>query len=154
MGRAKVRAVIFDLDDTLLDHSSALRLAVSDLYSVRPELITKFPSEEKFYRAWQEAQDKHYSAYLRGSLSHAEQKIFRIREVWQPIANLSEAECFQVYDHFQTLYESHWRIFPDVFPCLEALVPLKVGLISNGWAPQQKRKLLKENLYQIGRAHV
>lgn len=143
-----IRAVIFDLDDTLLDHATAIRAAVTELYSQRPELITKFADEPQFQKAWVEVQDKHYPSYLRGAISHAEQKILRIRELWQPLANLSETQCFQIYDHFQMLYAKNWKIFPDVFPCLEAIVPAKIGLISNGWGKQQREKLALEELHK------
>ncbi|MGZ3654810.1 MAG: HAD family hydrolase [Bdellovibrionota bacterium] len=141
-----IRAVLFDLDDTLIDHTTAIRAAVTELYAQRPELITKFTEEPAFQKAWVDVQDKYYPAYLRGSMSHAEQKILRIRELWQPLANLTEEGCFQIYDHFQMLYAKNWKIFPDVFPCLEALVPLKIGLISNGWGRQQREKLELEGL--------
>jgi putative hydrolase of the HAD superfamily len=145
---AGIRAAIFDLDDTLLDHTTAIRTAVSELYAQRPELTSKFPDEPSFQKAWVEVQDKHYPSYLRGAISHAEQKILRIRELWQPIANLTETACFQVYDHFQMLYAKNWKIFPDVFPCFEALFPMKLGLISNGWGRQQREKLELEGLHK------
>jgi putative hydrolase of the HAD superfamily len=141
-----IRAVLFDLDDTLIDHTTAIRAAVTELYAQRPELTTKFTDEAAFQKAWVDVQDKYYPAYLRGSMSHAEQKILRIRELWQPLANLTEEGCFQIYDHFQMLYAKNWKIFPDVFPCLEALEPLKIGLISNGWGRQQREKLELEGL--------
>jgi putative hydrolase of the HAD superfamily len=143
-----IRAVIFDLDDTLVDHTTAIRAAVTELYSQRPELTSKFTDEAQFQKAWVDVQDKHYPSYLRGSISHAEQKILRIRELWQPLANLTEEQCFQIYDHFQMLYAKNWKVFPDVLPCFEALVPLKLGLISNGWGKQQREKLELEELHK------
>ena len=148
MAADRIRAVIFDLDDTLLDHTTAIRAAVTELYSQRPELTSKFTDEAQFQVAWVEVQDKHYPSYLRGSISHAEQKILRIRELWQPLANLTEEACFQIYDHFQMLYGKNWKLFPDVFPCLEAIIPLKVGLITNGWGKQQREKLRLEGLHK------
>lgn len=147
MPAVPIRAVIFDLDDTLIDHTTAIRGAVADLYANRPELLTKFPDEASFQRAWVAVQDKHYPSYLRGSLTHAEQKILRIRELWQPLANLSEEQCFQIYDHFQALYAQKWQLFPDTLPCLENLVPLKLGLITNGYE-NQRRKLELEELHK------
>lgn len=146
MPGSRIRAVIFDLDDTLVDHTTAIRAAVTELYGQRPELASKFADEAAFQKAWVEVQDKHYPGYLRGTLTHAEQKILRVRELWQPLANLSDEGCFQIYDHFQTLYAKNWKLFPDVFPCLEAIQPMKVGLISNGWGKQQREKLGLEGL--------
>jgi putative hydrolase of the HAD superfamily len=148
MPAPRIRAVIFDLDDTLIDHTTAIRTAVTELYGQRPELTSKFTSEAAFQKAWVEAQDKYYPGYLRGTLTHAEQKILRIRELWQPIANLDEEGCFQIYDHFQMLYAKNWKLFPDVFPCLEAIQPAKIGLITNGWGRQQREKLELEGLHK------
>ncbi len=142
-----IRAVIFDLDDTLIDHASAIRDAVKALYAERPELADKYPDEGSFERAWIEVQDKHYPSYLRGSLTHAEQKILRIRELWQPLSNLSEEQCFNIYDHFQLLYAQKWQVFPDAVPCLENLFPLKLGLITNGYE-NQRRKLELDELHK------
>jgi len=144
---APIRAVIFDLDDTLIDHTTAIRAAVTELYGQRPELTSKFPDEPSFQKAWVSVQDKYYPSYLRGSLSHAEQKILRIRELWQPLANLSEEGCFQIYDHFQMLYAQKWQLFPDTLPCLANLFPMKLGLITNGWE-NQRRKLELEELHK------
>lgn len=142
-----IRAVIFDLDDTLIDHTTAIRGAVTELYAQRPELTTKFIDEAAFQKAWVEVQDKHYPSYLRGSLTHAEQKILRMRELWQPLANLTEEKCFQIYDHFQSLYAQKWQLFPDTLPCIENLVPFKLGLITNGYE-NQRRKLEIEELHK------
>ncbi len=147
MKREAIRAVIFDLDDTLIDHTTAIRGAVTELYAQRPELSTKFADEASFQKAWVSVQDKHYPSYLRGSLTHAEQKILRIRELWQPLANLTEEKCFQIYDHFQMLYAQKWQLFPDTLPCIANLFPFKLGLITNGWE-NQRRKLELEELHK------
>jgi putative hydrolase of the HAD superfamily len=143
---AAIRAAIFDLDDTLLDHTTAIRAAVAGLYADRAELAQKYPTEALFQDAWTEAQDRHYPSYLRGTVSHAEQKILRIRELWDQLANLDTTGCFEIYDLFQAHYAKNWKIFPDALPCLEALAPLRLGLISNGWGRQQREKLKLEGL--------
>ncbi len=142
-----IKGVIFDLDDTLIDHTTAIRGAVTELYAQRPELTTKFPDEPSFQKAWVLVQDKYYPQYLRGSLTHAEQKILRMRELWQPLANLTEEKCFQIYDHFQMLYAQKWQLFPDTLPCIANLFPLKLGLITNGYE-NQRRKLEVEELHK------
>ena len=141
-----IRAVIFDLDDTLIDHTTAIRAAVRELYANHPELTPKYVSEVEFQRAWIDVQEKHYPFYLKGKISHAEQKIRRIREHWDQLAIFTIDQCFQIYDEFQAYYAKHWKIFPDVFPCLEAIRPAKIGLITNGWGKQQRAKLDLENL--------
>jgi len=147
MRKERIKAVLFDLDDTLVDHTSAIRAAVSAIYSHYSILAQKFPDEAAFQRAWIAVQDKHYPSYQRGGLTHAEQKILRLRELWQPLANLGEEDCFAIYDKFQEFYAANWQIYGDVFPCLEALFPLKLGLITNGW-DNQRRKLEIEKLHE------
>ena len=66
MSSARIRAVLFDLDDTLVDHTNAIRGAVADLYKNRPELSSKFLDEATFQAAWVNVQDKYYPVYLRG----------------------------------------------------------------------------------------
>lgn len=141
-----IRAVFFDLDDTLIDHTTAIRAAVAGLYAQHSELHEKFPNEIQFQRAWLEAQNRHYPLYLHGKISHAEQKILRLRELWEGVRDLADTKCFALYDEFQAVYAKSWRVFPDVYPCIEALRPAKLGIISNGWGRVQREKLALEKL--------
>ena len=39
----QAKAILFDLDDTLIDHQGALNLAIKDVYDTRQELKAAFP---------------------------------------------------------------------------------------------------------------
>ena len=63
-----VTAVLFDLDDTLVDHSSAMRQAAGILAR---ETGVGIP-EDQFYAQWKSTHAAMYPLYLRGEISHTE----------------------------------------------------------------------------------
>ena len=52
-------------------------------------------------------------------------------------------DCFALYERH---YRLHWTLFDDVLPCLQALSQHRIGIISNGNAEQQKRKLAQTGI--------
>jgi len=73
-------AVLFDLDDTLIDHTAAFRLATAALY----DSVASPLSLEQFHSAWSASLKRQFDRYLAGELSYGEQRLARIREVIDP----------------------------------------------------------------------
>jgi putative hydrolase of the HAD superfamily len=71
----------------------------------------------------------------------------RVHELFGRIGwELSDREaddCFALYERH---YRRHWTLFDDVLPCLQALSQHRIGIISNGSAEQQKRKLAQTGI--------
>src|SRR5262249_39546556 len=123
--------IFFDIDDTLGDHESAVQVAVS-------RFLEHFAHElrsprEQFLNTWSEVSEKNNELYLQGKISLLELKRNRMREVFaqtgQVLSNEDADRRFQIY-HDQ--YESNWKLFDDVLPCLDRLGADHLGLISNG----------------------
>jgi putative hydrolase of the HAD superfamily len=128
--------MLFDLDDTLLDHKSAARKAATALYH---EQGREEPMAD-FLEAWQEALEKHYSRYLAGELTHQEQRRARLREVLG--SALGDAAADQLFEFYREVYEQAWTLYDDVLPCLDRLDDqYRLGIITNGDPTQQARKL-------------
>lgn len=126
--------ICFDLDDTLLDHSSAERAAALHF----AEVLKLSPSGTAFVERWREVAQRHMAAFLRGDVSFQEQRRRRIRELI-PVGADSEADAlFEVY---LEAYEANWRLFADVEPCLTALSTHRLGVITNGSRAQQLEKV-------------
>lgn len=127
--------ILFDLDDTLLDHSGADRSAALALrHNLAPER-----SSEGFLLDWRRAQRRHYTRYLQGDISFAEQRRARVRDVSGK--RLSDAEANMAFNFYFAVYRRGWRLFDDVRPCFAALEGLPLGLVTNGDGAVQRRKI-------------
>lgn len=131
-------AVIFDLDDTLLDGAAAWAEGLSRLFGRCPGL-----DRETARAAWLAADEEHYPRYLSGELTFDEHRAARMRSwataVGADVPPGAELEWFAVY---RAGYVAGWTTFPDVAPCLAALpARVKLGLITNGDSIQQRDKV-------------
>jgi putative hydrolase of the HAD superfamily len=127
--------ILFDIDDTLIDHTAAFRTAIAELYG---ELGLDVPYDE-FVARWTAAQRRNFDRYLRGELSYEGQRRARVRETID--AELDAAAADRVFGIYLDAYESSWRLFDDVVPCLDGLTGHRLGVVSNGQSRQQRAKL-------------
>jgi putative hydrolase of the HAD superfamily len=135
-------AILFDLDDTLLDHAGAFRAGAEALYaSVRPPV----PLDE-FVAAWYGSLQRHFERYLAGELTYDEQRLVRVRDVID--ASLSDDEAERVFATYLDAYENAWALFPDVEPLLRGLEGHRLGIVTNGQVLQQRKKLERTGLLE------
>jgi putative hydrolase of the HAD superfamily len=132
--------VLFDLDDTLLNHREADRLAAQNLYE-RQAISSPL---EAFLTTWKQAQEQHYKRYSAGEISFQEQRRARISDVLKRPLQNEEADA--LFTQYLNAYEENWKLFDDVLPCLNQLSSCRLGLITNGDGQQQRRKLEKTGL--------
>jgi putative hydrolase of the HAD superfamily len=127
--------IFFDIDDTLVDHGSAIRAAVETLHKSCAVTVSLL----EFSAAWAAALNRHFDRYLAGELSYESQRRAKLRETIDP--TMSDEAADHAFATYLASYEAHWRLFPDVLPCLERLARYRLGVISNGQAAQQRLKL-------------
>jgi putative hydrolase of the HAD superfamily len=127
--------VLFDIDDTLIDHSSAFAAATMALHEQGGFDIP----HAQFVERWSSAHRRNFDRYLLGELSFEEQRRARVREAID--ATLGDTEADRLFDYYLSVYEASWRLFDDVLPCLNALPGVRLGVISNGQSAQQRSKL-------------
>lgn len=134
--------IFFDLDGTLLDHKSSEYLGVKEFYNSYKEYF-EF-EEEVFYKYWRQISDKHFNMYLNGKITFKEQRVERIKELFMLSGiEFSDEVAQSTFNNYLRIYESNWRPFSDVIPCLQKLVGYKLGIVSNGDLEQQLLKLHK-----------
>ena len=132
--------ILFDIDDTLLDHSAAMRLAAACLHAnLRLDV-----SKEDFLAAWQGALNHYYPLYLKGEITYESARRARIRKTIDP--GLADQEADQLFATYLAVYETAWTLFPDVLSCLDRLASFRMGIISNGRASEQRKKLTRFGL--------
>ena len=140
----RVRAVVLDLDGTLVDHDGSARAALA---AWLPSLGAE--ATDELVTAWFAAEEKHLRAWRSREISFAEQRRRRLRDVL-PLAGLasrvdlgSDAELDEVFAGYAARYTASWTVFDDVEPMLAALedLPVRLAVLTNGTDEQQHAKL-------------
>jgi len=137
---AAVRAVIFDLDETLLDQASASKAALIDWAA---SLGLNEPGDAD---RWAQISSRHYARYQLREISFEDQRRERVREfLEQP---LSDEEASVVFGGYLERYEAGWMLFPDALPALRRAreSARAVAILTNGDRAQQIRKLQRFDL--------
>ncbi len=131
--------IVFDLDDTLLDHRGAQDKAA---LAWREALGARFvpQGEANFPEIWHSTTLRYWKLFERGEISFAEQSRRRIRDVLRD-PHLPDQSADEYFARYVLLYEANWQLFPDVLPCLELLRGQELGILTNGDLKQQTRKL-------------
>lgn len=138
------RAVLYDLDGTLVDHEHAARAGV-EAWSRTLGL----PAGQ--WRRWLTIERKWFTAFENGEVSHLGQRVERCREfIGRP--ELSDDEALTMYGDYLAVYRSNWVAFPDALPSLEAALGrgLTVGILTNGAEEMQRAKLERTGLWLDG----
>ena len=137
--------IFFDIDGTLIDHSSASAAASLRFFD---HFCGAIPFErDQFPAAWEEILNKHFNRFCRGELSVWEQRRARMREIFSA-PDLTDEEADSRYRTFIGEYESLTRAYEDAAPCLERLAGNQLGVISNGTRDQQIGKLKRAGLLE------
>jgi putative hydrolase of the HAD superfamily len=127
--------ILFDIDGTLVDHASAFRFATGALHVASG---SETPVEQ-FLAKWSSVHQRHFDRFLCGELTYQEQARARVRDTVDP--GLSDERADELFSAYLDRYECEWSLFPDVRGCLTRLAHHRLGVISNGLATQQRRKL-------------
>lgn len=134
--------ILFDIDDTLLNHSAAMRSGAMRLH----QRLGAPGSPEDFLERWHRALERHYARYVAGEVSFHGQRRARVREVVD--TKLSDDAADRVFGEYAAGYEESWGLFPDVLPCLVSLGQHRLGVISNGEGRQQRKKLARTGILE------
>lgn len=131
-----VRGVLFDVDDTLVDHAGAGRAAI--LARLRE---VGLPHGAEAADRWRELEERHFGRFLAGELGFEEQRRSRVRGmVDEDLDDVAADAWFAAYNE---RFESGWACFDDVLAALALLDArgLPVGVVTNLDAVRQRRKL-------------
>lgn len=134
-----ISTVLFDLDDTLVDVSSAARTAVVPWAA---ELgVDGTPNE--IVRRWVAISQPHYRRYQRREVTFAQQRRARVRELAPHLDLIDDEAADQTFAAYLTRYEAAWVCFDDAVPALRRLRArgLRVGILTNGEQAHQELKL-------------
>lgn len=136
-----MRAVGFDLDDTLFDHRTSARAGVGrfldDLH---------LPVTEQALDAWFAAEEQQFERWRIGQVGFQEQRRVRLRSVLPPLGFRvpdDDGTLDALFDEYLRAYRASWRLFPESASLLRDLRSqgYRVGLLTNGSEEQQLDKL-------------
>ncbi len=144
-----IRAVGFDLDDTILDHRGAASAGIAALLKQQGwvyEGVTELGNE------WQRLEQLHFAEYIAGNLTLIQQRRARMRNFLAMVeVEAHDAELDDLFEEFLSHYANSWVAFPDVRPTLENLNDLgfRLAVLTNGVQDQQEAKLARLGLLEF-----
>ncbi len=131
-------AVLFDLDDTLLDYSTARDAGVRAW--VREVDATRHAGDA--VRIWRELEEHHFRRYSSGEVSFHEQRRARLRAFWPHLSEAADDEVDRAFAAYFTHTEAAWSPVPAAVETVTALAArTPVGVLTNGHVELQARKL-------------
>lgn len=141
-----IRAVLFDLDNTLFDHRTSARAGVAAFVGnfgvdLTPELS----------KSWFEIEQSSYDRFLSGELNFQEQRRERIRHFLHLIGqqnSVGDAALDEIFVVYLRSYENAWTAFSDAVPTLKYLrgCGMTIGVVTNGNHEQQAMKISRIGL--------
>ncbi len=136
----KYQAILFDLDNTLIDDHHATRTALP--------IWAKQIGAPNDPDHWLKVEHFWYHAYERGEVSHLGQGYARIRSYLRD-PSLSDAEAAELLDQFLIPYIAAATAFPDAPAALETALATtaKVGILTNGTREMQIQKMTQAGLW-------
>jgi putative hydrolase of the HAD superfamily len=129
--------ILFDIDETLMDHNAAFRAGTAALHRAGGTL----GDEAEFLARWSAAHERNFDRFLAGELTHEEQRRRRVRDTFGEA--LTDAEAERLFAIYITAYEAAWSLHEDALRCLDALAAHPLGVVSNGHSEQQRAKLAR-----------
>ncbi|WDF32169.1 HAD family hydrolase [Arthrobacter agilis] len=148
----EVAAVLFDIDDTLVDLERAMGRTLQSIPD--PALDHLGDDDWVRYKALYTADpQRHYDRFLAGELTFEEQRVHRVRHAragFTPEPFLGSVAEAWVCAYEQTL-PLHFRAYDDVVPLLDALDDrgIPYGAVSNNVHDYQRAKLDRAELQRI-----
>ncbi|MFF4041997.1 HAD family hydrolase [Streptomyces sp. NPDC001816] len=134
-----IRAVVWDVDDTLFDYTTADREGMR-AHLAAEGLLSGYESPEQALVRWREVTDQQWARFSAGEVSFEGQRRDRVRVFLEQ--ELSDAEADVWFRRYIAHYEAAWSLFPDVLPALDALAAShRHGVLSNSSLTVQEHKL-------------
>ncbi|BCY14012.1 HAD family hydrolase [Actinoplanes sp. L3-i22] len=135
---------MFDLDGTLGDHDSSVETALKAWLPT----VGMVADDEAIAR-WHAVAEKHLAAWRRREVDYAEQRRRRLRELGFPYG---EEALDLIFAGYLVEYEKAYHAYDDVAEALALVAAkgLKTAVLTNGAATQQRGKLARMGLADLG----
>jgi putative hydrolase of the HAD superfamily len=136
-----IRAVVWDVDDTLFDYTTADRAGMRG-HLAAEGLLDAYETVEQALVRWREITDLQWARFAAGETSFEAQRRDRVRVFLGEGAALTDDEADAWFQRYIAHYEAAWALFPDVLPALDTLAAsYRHAVLSNSSIHVQDRKL-------------
>jgi putative hydrolase of the HAD superfamily len=136
------RAVLFDLDDTLLDDRGAMADAV--LCFRRSHGLGGDESGQAIVLRWDSVGRELWRRMALGELTLIAQRRIRLQQVFH--LTLGDSELDALFESYLECYEQNWRLLPGAECLLNATAHVPRAVVTNCHAPQALKKLRRVGL--------
>lgn len=134
-----IRAVVWDVDDTLFDYTTADREGMRTHLTAEGLLAGPGSADEALAR-WRRITEEQWARFAAGEVDFVTQRRDRTRVFLGREMTDGEADAW--FRRYVTHYESAWSLFPDVLPVLDALADShRHAVLSNSSLHVQDHKL-------------
>jgi putative hydrolase of the HAD superfamily len=134
-----IRAVVWDVDDTIFDHETADREGLRR-YLAEIGLPAGVADMQEALRRWRELSQAHWALFAAGECDFQGQRRGRVRDFLGMALSDEEADTW--FGRHVVHYESAWSLFPDTVPVLDLLADdYRHAVLSNSALAHQDRKL-------------
>ncbi|MDQ0583677.1 HAD family hydrolase [Streptomyces rishiriensis] len=134
-----ILAVVWDVDDTLFDYTTADREGMRS-YLTAEGLLERFGTAELGLARWREVTEQQWARFSAGGITFEDQRRDRVRAFLGREMTDAEADAWLLRYHAH--YEAAWALFPDVLPVLDALAAShRHAVLSNSSIYVQDHKL-------------
>lgn len=131
-----IKAILFDLDETLLNQQEASSVALREFYKERCSGVAWTVVEDR----WNHCLKNHFIRYEKGEITFQQQRRCRIRDIFRE-QNISDDLADELFGTYLKHYEGNYRLFPEVTEVLSQVSSYALGVITNGDTHQQLDKL-------------
>ena len=136
-----IRAIGFDLDNTLFDHTEAAAAAMQLLIRDKG---WKYTGSESVGHEWHRIETVYFSQYAAGVMTLMEHRRARMHEfLISTDAQVDESEFDELWNDYVLHYSNSWVAYSDVHVALSELktAGYKMAVLTNGQQAQQEAKL-------------
>jgi putative hydrolase of the HAD superfamily len=136
-----IRAIGFDLDNTLFDHREA---ATQGLKSFVLKKGWKYQSDQDMAQEWHRLEDLYFAQYVSGVLTLAEHRRARLRELLVSTdTQVDDEQLDALWDEYLMHYSNSWVAFTDAQTVLREFKAkgYKLAVLTNGQQAQQEAKM-------------
>lgn len=136
-----IRAIGFDLDNTLFDHRMA---ATRGLELLVDEKGWKYVNNQSIGSEWHRLEDLYFAQYVAGTMTLMEHRRARMRNFLTSTDVLvNDGDLDALWNDYLRHYSNSWVAYPDVLAVLVDLkaAGYKLAVLTNGQQAQQEAKL-------------
>ncbi|MEU9256250.1 HAD family hydrolase [Streptomyces sp. NPDC048270] len=135
-----IRAVLWDIDDTLFDYTGADAAGLSR-HLAAERIAERYGTPAQALALWREITDRNWARFAAGEGTFQGQRRDRVREFLERPA-MTDGEADAWFDQYVAHYKAAWTVFPDVVPVLDALAAdYRHGVLTNSSTVNQDPKL-------------